>query len=137
MTSFSQSLKDIAVKRGRIELLTNLLGYQALRTHSERQKKNLAAEDHAARVALGWTGAAEVDAEAEMGDTILGDVNHVPAAPPRRSVLSSLALAALGASVPGAAIGGYFVSRLFPDDSVVAADESVRIRLPDPGRESK
>ena len=136
--SFNQSLQDIGIKRGRIELLTNLLGYRAVQAHSERQKTNLAAEDRAARGALGWT---EGDAEAETdmgGDTILGDVHHAAPVQPRRSGLSSLAWAALGSSLPMAAAAGYLMKDVDstaapdPDPIVTHTEELLQISLPPP-----
>jgi len=137
--SFESSLQDIGLKRGKMELLTSLMGYRSLQAHSDRQRKNLEAEDRAARAALGWgSDPATSDDGVDMGDTILGDVNHpAPVAVPKATgILAPIAMTLLGASIPGAAIGGYLLNQYFgnatPVPAVSAEDESVRLSLPDP-----
>jgi hypothetical protein len=137
--SFESSLQDIGLKRGKMELLTSLMGYRSLQAHSERQRKNLEAEDLAGRTALGWgSDPATSDDGVDMGDTILGDVNHpAPVAVPQAiGILAPLTMALLGASIPGAAIGGYLLNRHLnseiPVPAVSSEDESVRLSLPDP-----
>lgn len=141
--SLSEEAGKIGLKRGRMELLTSLLGYQSLKAHSVRQQKNLEAEDRSARASLGWSDSLETtepieDGDSEMGDTILGDVNHPAPVVVQKAagVLAPLAMTLLGASVPGAAIGGYILSQYFnneePASVIFSEDESVRISLPSP-----
>lgn len=134
-------IAQIGLKRGKMELLTSLLGYRSLQAHSDRQRKNLDAEDRAARAALGWGSdpATSEGGNADMGDTILGDVTNHPApvaVPKATGILAPIAMTLLGASIPGAAIGGYLLNQYFgnatPVPAVSAEDESVRLSLPDP-----
>ena len=109
-------LQKAAMGRWKLETLTGLLGIQALQAHAQRQKRNLEAEDRAARKAL-W-GATE-NQEAESDDmpqqTILGDYHS-----PQPVVISSgvggsslgpLLAAALGMLGPLGGVAGYFINQ--------------------------
>lgn len=109
-------LQKAALGRWKLETLTGLLGIQTLQAHAQRQKRNLEAEDRAARRAL-W-GATETQ-EAESNDmpqqTILGDYHS-----PQPVVISSggggsslgpLLAAALGMLGPLGGVAGYFINQ--------------------------
>lgn len=109
-------LQKAALGRWKLETLTGLLGIQTLQAHAQRQKRNLEAEDRAARKAL-W-GAIE-NQEAESDDmpqqTILGDYHS-----PQPVVISSggggsslgpLLAAALGMLGPLGGVAGYFINQ--------------------------
>lgn len=75
-----------------------------------------------------WGSDLEVPMDDDMGDqTILGDVTHptpIVIAGNQSGgsdLLKGLAIAALGAAIPGAAIAGYFVSQAMKDQSPIVA----------------
>lgn len=107
-------LQKAALGRWKLETLTGLLGIQSLQAHAQRQRRNLEAEDRAARKAL-W-GATESQ---EQGDdmpqqTILGDYHSpqpVVIASGSGSSLGPLLAAALGMLGPLGGVAGYFVNQ--------------------------
>jgi hypothetical protein len=109
-------LQKAALGRWKLETLTGLLGIQSLQAHAQRQKRNLEAEDRAARKAL-W-GATETQ-EAESDDmpqqTILGDYHSpqpvVISSGGSNSSLGPLLAAALGMLGPLGGVAGYFVNQ--------------------------
>jgi len=133
---FLQGVKQIGLKRGRMELLTGLLGYRNLQAHQQRQAKNLEAEEAAVRRKL-WGSKEQPPtfdgAEAVAGDTVLGDVNHPAPVIVQKpaSVLGPLVMAVLGAAVPGAGIAGYVASQYLaaPAPATQMEDESISIGI--------
>lgn len=109
-------LQKAALGRWKLETLTGLLGIQTLQAHAARQKRNLEAEDRAARRAL-W-GATE-NQEAESDDmpqqTILGDYHSphpvVISSGGGGSSLGPLLAAALGMLGPLGGVAGYFINQ--------------------------
>ena len=133
---FLQGVKQIGLKRGKMELLTSLLGYRNLQAHQQRQAKNLEAEESAVRRNL-WGSNEEPPTfdggDDVAGDTVLGDVTHPAPVIVQKSagMLGPLVMALLGASVPGAGIAGYVASQFFTEQpaAVEMEDESVTIGI--------
>lgn len=135
---FKTSIEKIGQQKGKLEVLTSLMGFRAVDNHRKAGERNRAAEDAAVRrAAWGDAGGDTVSEDDDMGHTILGDINYpAPVAyPPQKqsSVLPMLAMAALGATIPAAGIGGFLLHQyLKPDQPAAVApgdDESVNLGL--------
>ena len=101
--------------RGKLELLTGLLGHKMLKRQVLMRQRNQEAENRAARqAAFGNDGRWIDDDGDDMGSeqTVLGDlVTHVTNPTKASSGLGKLLLAGiLGAAVPGAGIAGHFLA---------------------------
>lgn len=130
-TSPHFQLMDYLQKKGRLKLWGGALAMEHLQDESERQRKNIAAEDAAVRKTMGWEQAAESnpqhhspDDESEaMRQTVLGDINHPtpmifnsPPAPASNGLGPLLALA-IGSFIPGAGLAGYLLADLLQPDT--------------------
>jgi hypothetical protein len=133
--TFQQDVKKIGLKKGRMELLTNLLGYQALQNHQRMSEANQEAENQSVRRRVwGSDDGNAVKEGGEMGNTILGDVTPAPvvvAGQTGHGLGTLLAAAALGSVIPLAGVGGYLLSQAQtePPPVVAPADESVELGL--------
>ena len=133
--TFQEQAKKIGLKRGKLELLTGLLGYQALQNHQRMNEANQEAENQATRKRV-WgndDGSALKDG-GDMGNTILGDVTPAPvvvAGQKNHGLGTLLAAAALGSGVPLAGVGGYLLSQAQtePPPIVAPVDESIDLGL--------
>ena len=131
--TFLEGARKIGLKRGRMEMLTSLLGYQTLKKHSQRQQKNLEAEEKSVR-ANAW-GATEAGDEMPGDNTVLGDVFHTTAPREKNGLLpliTGLAIGAATVGVPAVGAGGYFLSQLLDKQDVVvpdSTDETVNLGL--------
>lgn len=109
-------LQKAAMGRWKLETLTGLLGIQALQAHAQRQKRNLEAEDRAARKALwGATETQEAGSDDMPQQTILGDYHSpqpvVISSGGGSSSLGPLLAAALGMLGPLGGVAGYFINQ--------------------------
>jgi len=136
--TFRQQVETIGLKKSKLELLTNLLGIDALRNHQRMSEANQEAENKAARrAAWGDTSDRDVLQDDDMTQTILGDVtNPTPIVVAGQSggggsLLPLLAGALLGGSIPLAGVAGWLYSQANNPPPVVAPndDESVRLGL--------
>lgn len=109
-------LQKAALGRWKLETLTGLLGIQTLQAHAQRQRRNLEAEDRAARKALwGATETQEEESDDMPQQTILGDYHSpqpvVISSGGSNSSLGPLLAAALGMLGPLGGVAGYFVNQ--------------------------
>ena len=133
--TFQEQVKTIGLKRGKLELLTGLVGYQALQNHQRMNEANQEAENQATRKRV-WgsdDGSALKDG-GDMGNTILGDVTPAPvvvAGHNGHGLGTLLAAAALGSGIPLAGVGGYLLAQAQPEPTPVVApsDESIDLGL--------
>ena len=133
--TFQEQAKKIGLKRGKLELLTGLLGYQALQNHQRMNEANQEAENQATRKRV-WgsdDGSALKDG-GDMGNTILGDVTPAPvvvASQTGHGLGTLLAAAVLGSGIPLAGVGGYLLSQAQSEPAPIVApeDESVDLGL--------
>lgn len=118
-----QQAAKAALSRWKLETLTGLLGIRAMQHHQRQNELNTAAENASVRRQL-WNSETEAEAE-DMGNTILGDVQYPtpivvssgqPPAAGGSGLLTGLAIAALGAAVPGAGLLGYVASQMLKPD---------------------
>jgi hypothetical protein len=104
--------------RWKLETLTGLLGIRALTNHQHETEKNIRAENRAVRRKLWQDADTEEPEDADMGNTILGDVTHptpviVAGANGGSSGLLKAAVGmAIGALLPTAGVGGFLASQL-------------------------
>jgi len=138
---FTAKAMKTALGRWKLETLTGLLGYKALKHHQSENEKNITAENAAVRSGV-W-GAKEVKTEDEMGDhIILGDSIHptpiiMQQAPAQKSsgtlgkVLAGAAAGAALVGIPGAGVAGYFLNQMLskPAPSQPSSDDTVDIGL--------
>ena len=132
--SWTETIQNIGKKRALVELWTSVIGTKALEKHAAEHSRNRDAMGRATRRQV-YNDAGDAEAE-EVGHTILGDI-IAPATPqPQQKglgVLGTLALGALGASIPAAAVGGYILSQVLnkPDttDTAPTDDQSLDIGL--------
>ncbi len=133
--TFPEQVKKIGLKRGKLELLTGLLGFQALQNHQRMSEANQEAENQATRKRVwGSDDGSTLKDGGDMGNTILGDVTPAPvvvAGQNGHGLGTLLAAAALGSGIPLAGVGGYMLSqsKAEPAPVVAPADESVDLGL--------
>ena len=107
------SWKDLTVKTAKqkqgLELLAGSIATQQLQAEAERQRINIAAEDAAARQAMGWP---DMDSGEEMNQTIIGDVTHptVVQTEPKSKGLNPFLAMAFGALGPIGLIAGQYLA---------------------------
>lgn len=94
------------------------MGFQALKKHQAETDKNMAAENSHVRRSV-WGSAESTEDTDDMGsggNIVLGDVQHpAPIVIAGNSgggsdLIKGLAIAALGAAIPGAGLAGYLIS---------------------------
>ena len=118
-----QKVHKAAINRWKLETLTGLIGIRSLQNHQRETERNIAAEGAAVRKQL-WGSDETASADDDMGNTILGDVQYptpivVSGNQSGPGLLTGLAIAALGAAVPGAGLLGYVVSQVLKPTPVV------------------
>lgn len=117
--TLTQKAKRAVLNRWKLETLTGLLGIQSLQKQQQMSQKNQEAENKWARKNV-W-GDESTDEEDMSNQIILGDVtNPTPIVIAGNSgggsdLLKGLAIAALGAAIPGAGLAGYALSTLLSD----------------------
>jgi hypothetical protein len=111
------NLVDHYTKMGKLTQMARLLGIKNLTMHHRNQKTNLETQSRVYRREMLGDENTESDDE-DMGDhTVLGNVTHptpIVVAGQQSSgndFLKGLAIAALGAAIPGAGIAGYLVNQ--------------------------
>ena len=113
--------------RGKLEILTGMLGYKALEARQKQvQAFNAASTRAVARKMLGEELKAEGD---DVGNTILGDVTHptpVVIAGQQSSGIGPLLAAGLGMLGPAGAIGGYFLNQMLDQKPIPTAAPQVQ-----------
>jgi hypothetical protein len=102
---------NFLIKKGRIQTLGALTAVQDLRAKAAENQRNSEAESAHVRRSVWGEDVAKSTESDDMGQTILGDVNHpapiVIAQPQQQSNLLPIALAALaGLGIPTAMAGG-------------------------------
>lgn len=102
-------MEKIGLKRGKLELLTGLLGFNALKSHQRRSDQNQEAEDRWVRKNVYGDEGQHTTNEDDMGTTVLGDVTNptpivVQGSQGSDSTLKTLATLALGGMLGGGGI---------------------------------
>lgn len=114
-----QEAEQTAVKRWKLETLTGLLGFKALQNHQRETELNTAAENSHVRRSVWGSKEESTEGADDMGsggNIVLGDVQHptpIVIAGQQSGgsdLVKGLAIAALGAAIPGAGLAGYFIS---------------------------
>ena len=127
-TAMVEKAKKAGLARWTLETLTGLLGIKALQHHEAETEKNVSAENAHVRKTI-WGSSEVADENHDMGNggnIVLGDVQH-----PTPIVISGqqsggndflkgLAIAALGAAIPGAGIAGYLVNQAMSKPTPIA-----------------
>lgn len=115
--SILEKAKKSALNRWKIETLTGLLGFQALKHHQSEQQKNVEAENQRVRKYLWEYNEPEQGDDMAGSTTILGDniVNPTPVITHQQSsglgkVVAAAAITAGILGVPLAGIGGYLLN---------------------------
>ena len=137
--TFSDQIKAIGVKRGKMELLTSMLGFRALESHQRMSDANREAESQAVRkAAWGVDSPTQTAGTDDMGDTILGDVTTHPTpivvAGESGGTMKALATLAIGGLLAGSGAGlgagaMYLLSNRDQATPVVPEGERVQIGL--------
>lgn len=109
-----QQVRDYWNGRGKLELLTGIIGARQMQYEAKSHQRNRDAEEAYVRKNV-WGSDESPAADADMGHTILGDVTNptpiVIAGQQRQGLgtLGTLAVGLLGASIPGLGIAGYLL----------------------------
>jgi len=137
--SFNQRVRDYAVKRGRLELLTGLIGINSLQRTSQETLKNQQAENAYVRKKLWGQESVSRPVEEDM-QTVLGDLNTTTNVTNEASqwpkVFAQIALAA------GLGGGAYFIADAIKNRPVESntiieqpatedTDTTIKLSLPD------
>lgn len=136
--TFPEQAKKAALARWKLETVTGLLGLRSLQNHQHETEKNTRAENRAVRRKLWQDEGTEELEDADMGNTILGDVTHptpviVAGANGGSSGLLKAAVGmAIGALLPTAGVGGFLASQLLQQQPPAA----LQPQQPQPSGES-
>lgn len=119
MKTPKQMVVDYIQRRGKLELLTGVIGAQSLAAHNNEIEKNREAESaHVRRELWGDTGN-ETETGDEMQQTILGDVTNptpvVISGNNGSGIAGTLATLALGAALGGGGIAAGWLLNKAPD----------------------
>lgn len=132
--NFQEGAKKQALQRGKMELLTSVMGFQALNQHRKMSQANQEAENRQIRKKV-WGSDIEVpqEEEEEMGNIHLGDTNNpAPIIVPQAAAVAGLGPLPTIALMAATAFGTWFLSQQNDKEQVdpqPQTDETVVIGL--------